>query len=75
MSKIVTGLCVFLLLVFTPAVRADPIVITSGSVTIVGLSGGPLIRFQARTFWLLHLEVTQETLQIVDLYHSGIQYD
>ena len=34
MSKIVIGLCAFVMLVVTPSVYADPIVITSGSLTV-----------------------------------------
>ena len=33
MSKILLGLCAFVLLVITPSVKADTIVITSGSLT------------------------------------------
>ena len=41
MSKFVVVLCAFVLLVITPSVHADPVVITSGSVTVVGISGSP----------------------------------
>jgi hypothetical protein len=36
MSKIVIGLCALLMLVITPAVHADPIVITSGFLSVSG---------------------------------------
>ena len=39
MSKIILGLCAFVMFVITPSVKADPIVITSGSVTVTGLAG------------------------------------
>lgn len=44
MSRIFGGVCTLILIVlFTPAVtRADPLVVTSGTVTITGISGGPL---------------------------------
>ena len=39
MSKIIIGLCAFMMLAITPSVHADPIVITSGSVSLVGAFG------------------------------------
>jgi hypothetical protein len=44
MSRIIVGLCTLLLIVvFTPTLtRADPIVVTSGSIQITGIMGGPL---------------------------------
>ena len=41
MWKIVIGVCAFVILVITPSVQADPIVITSGSITVTGLVGVP----------------------------------
>ena len=44
MSRIFGGLCTLILIVlFTPALsRADPIVVTGGTITVSGISGGPL---------------------------------
>lgn len=44
MTRIFVGLCTLILtLVFTPALtRADPLVVTGGSITVTGISGGPL---------------------------------
>ena len=50
MSKFVIGLCVFVMLVITPSVQADPIVITSGSLTVVGLSGSPTYSISGTNF-------------------------
>lgn len=50
MSKIVIGLCAFVMLVFTPSVKADPIVITGGSLTIVGIFGGPTYSISGQNF-------------------------
>ena len=41
MSKMIMGLCAFVMLVITPSVHADPVVITSGSLTVVGIFGSP----------------------------------
>ncbi len=41
MSKIIIGVFTFVMLVITPSVKADPIVITSGSLTVVGPFGSP----------------------------------
>lgn len=41
MSKILIVLCAFLMLTLTPSVKADPLVITSGSLSVTGLGGGP----------------------------------
>ena len=41
MSKILIVLCAFLMLTLTPSVKADPLVVTSGSLSVTGLSGGP----------------------------------
>lgn len=50
MSKIVIGLCAFLTLVITPSVHADPIVITSGSLTVVGIIGSHSYSFAGENF-------------------------
>lgn len=44
MPRIFGGLCTLILIVlFTPALtRADPIVVTGGTITITGISGGPV---------------------------------
>jgi len=41
MSKILIVLCAFLMLTLTPSVKADPLVVTSGSLSVTGISGGP----------------------------------
>jgi hypothetical protein len=41
MSRMIIGLCAFVLLAIPSSVQADPIVITSGSLSVVGLSGSP----------------------------------
>ena len=41
MPRIVFVLCAFLLLTLTPSVKADTIVITSGSLSVTGITGGP----------------------------------
>jgi hypothetical protein len=41
MSKILIVLCAFLMLTLTPSVKADPIVVTSGSLSVTGIFGGP----------------------------------
>jgi hypothetical protein len=41
MSKILIALCAFLMLTLAPSVKADPLVVTSGSLTVTGISGGP----------------------------------
>ncbi len=50
MSKIVIGLCAFVMLVFAPSVRADPIVITGGSLTIVGSFSGATYSISGQNF-------------------------
>jgi hypothetical protein len=50
MSKLVIGLCAFVLLVITPSVQADPIVITSGSLTVTGPSGSPTYSISGNNF-------------------------
>jgi hypothetical protein len=41
MSKLLIVLCAFVVLTLTPSVKADPIVVTSGSLSVTGISGGP----------------------------------
>jgi|SRR5688572_19360066 len=41
MSKILIVLCAFLMLTLTPSVKADPLVVTSGSLSITGTFDGP----------------------------------
>jgi hypothetical protein len=41
MPRIVIVLCAFLLLTLAPSVKADPIEITSGSLSVTGITGGP----------------------------------
>jgi len=52
MPKIVTGLCVLtLIVVFTPlTIHADPLVITGGTLTVTGSSGGPRFNFLGDNF-------------------------
>jgi PEP-CTERM motif len=52
MSRILGGLCtLFLIVVFTPALtRADPIVVTGGSVMVSGLAGGPVFNLTGNNF-------------------------
>lgn len=40
MSKIIISLCAFVILAITPSVRADTVVVTSGSVSLQGAFGG-----------------------------------
>ena len=41
MSRILIVLCALLMLILTPSVKADPIVVTSGSLSVTGITGGP----------------------------------
>lgn len=50
MSKIIIGLCTFVLLVITPSVKADPVVITGGSLSVVGILGGPNYTMTGQNF-------------------------
>ena len=50
MSKIVIGLCAFMTLAITPSVRADPLVITSGSVSLVGAFFGTTYSLNGQNF-------------------------
>jgi len=50
MPRIVVVLCAFLLLALTPSVKADPIVITGGSLSVTGISGGPHFTLTGENF-------------------------
>jgi PEP-CTERM motif-containing protein len=52
MSRIPGVVCsLFLMVVFTPALaRADPIVVTSGTITVTGIAGGPLFDLSGDNF-------------------------
>jgi hypothetical protein len=50
MSKIVISLCAFMMLVVTPSVHADPVVITSGSLTVNGIFGRPFYSITGQNF-------------------------
>ncbi len=51
MSKFLTGLCALLFIAtFTPSVHADPIVVTSGSLTIPGFFSAPDYSFSGQNF-------------------------
>ena len=50
MSKTLIVLCAFLMLTLTPSVKADPIVVTSGSLSVTGISGGPHFGFFGDNF-------------------------
>ena len=41
MSRILIVLCAFLMLTLAPSVKADPIVVTGGSLSVTGITGGP----------------------------------
>jgi hypothetical protein len=41
MPRLVTGVCAFVMFIITPSVKADPVVITSGQLFVVGISGSP----------------------------------
>ena len=57
MSRIFGGVCTLILIVlFTPALtRADPLVVTSGSITITGIMGGPLGSLSGDNFFITGL--------------------
>ncbi len=57
MSKIFAGLCTLILIVlFTPTLtRADPLVVTSGSIEITGIMGGPLGGLSGDNFFIAGL--------------------
>ena len=50
MSKVLIVLCAFLMLTLTPSVKADPIVVTSGSLTITGIFDGPSYSLSGENF-------------------------
>jgi PEP-CTERM motif-containing protein len=50
MPKIVIVVCAFLMLILTPSVKADTIVITSGSLSVTGISGGPHYNLSGENF-------------------------
>lgn len=50
MYKTLIGLSVFLMLVITPSVKADPIVITGGSLTVIGTFGFPNYTLTGQNF-------------------------
>lgn len=50
MSKILIVLSAFLLLALTPSVKADPLVVTSGFLTVPGLLRGPQYTFAGQNF-------------------------
>ncbi|HJP90530.1 MAG TPA: hypothetical protein VJ875_01150 [Pyrinomonadaceae bacterium] len=52
MSKILIGLCAFVMLTITPAVHADTVIITSGSYTTSGIFGGAFYTFTGSGFSL-----------------------
>jgi hypothetical protein len=56
MSRIIGGLCtLFLIVVFTPALaQADPIVVTSGTITVSGLAGGPHFTLVGNNFFAMN---------------------
>jgi PEP-CTERM motif len=51
MSKFLTGLCTLLFIAtFTPSIHADPIVVTSGSLTLPGFFSAPSFSFSGENF-------------------------
>lgn len=50
MSKIVFVLCALFLLALAPSVKADPLVVTSGSLTVQGTLGTPTYSFGGQNF-------------------------
>src|ERR1700754_5040346 len=50
MSKILVVLSALLLLAFTPSVKADPLVVTSGSLTVLGQFGNANYSFAGQNF-------------------------
>lgn len=50
MSKIIIGICTFLMLFITPSVQADPVVITGGSLSVVGFLGNPVYSLTGLNF-------------------------
>lgn len=52
MLRILISLCAFLMLVITPSVKADPVVVTSGSLTVPGFLRAPQYTFAGQNFSL-----------------------
>lgn len=52
MSKIIVTFCAFVILAITPSVRADTVVITSGSVTLQGAFGGTSYSLAGQNFFI-----------------------
>ena len=50
MSKVLIILCAFLMLAIAPSVKADPLVVTSGSLTVPGQLRAPQYTFTAQNF-------------------------
>ncbi len=50
MSRILIVLCAFLMLTLAPSVKADPIVITGGSLSVTGIFGGPHFGLSGENF-------------------------
>ena len=50
MSKILVVLCAVLMLTLAPSVKADPLVVTSGSLTVTGIMGGPSFNLSGDNF-------------------------
>lgn len=50
MSKFLLVLCALFLLTFTPSVKADPLVVTSGSLTVPGILRAPQYSFGGQNF-------------------------
>ena len=50
MSKILVVLCAFLMLTLTPSVKAEPIVVTSGFLSVTGITGGPHFSLSGENF-------------------------
>lgn len=50
MSKVLVILCAFLMLAIAPSVKADPLVVTGGSLTVPGLLRAPQYTFTGQNF-------------------------
>jgi len=50
MSKILIAVCAFLMLAVAPAVKADPLVVTGGALTVPGFLRAPVYSFTAQNF-------------------------
>jgi hypothetical protein len=53
MSKILLVLCAFLMLTLAPSVKADPLVVTSGSLSIEGIFDGPSFSVSGENFSII----------------------